>query len=220
MFARMVRAVFARVDIRVWLELSLCREFDAGLVENLQVLLELATLHGEVSQFILVEIPQLARNLLKIRIEYQSTDGVKLKLSGVLDLVTESFAGFEIDNDRMCSIKMADRVGLESEPSASPLSRVPLIVKTPFLFTSDTPIFGVCGQSCEVLFKMSEVVSETSFSEDIIFRLLVNLRAAIRSSFGLKIRNLVEPLELSSVLALFEDDEFRERPGLQGLFHV
>ena len=110
----------------------------------------------------------------------------------------------------MCSIKMADRVGLESEPSASPFSRVPLIVKTPFLFTSDTPTFGVCGQSCEVLFKMSKVVSETRFSEDIVFRFLVDLRAAIRSGLGLKIRDFVEPLKLGSVLTFFEDDEFRE----------
>ena len=136
----------------------------------------------------------------------------------MLDFVTESFAGFKIDNDCMCSIKMADRVGLESEPSASPFSRVPLIVKPPFLFTSDTPTFGVCGQSCEVLFKMSEVVSETRFSEDIVFRLLVDLRAAIRSSLGLKIRDFVEPVKLGSVLAFFEDDEFRKRPGVEGWF--
>lgn len=92
MLARVVRAIFARVNVRVRFELALSGELDAGLVENLQILLELATLHGEVCQFILVEIPQLARNLLKIRIEYQSTDGVKLELSGVLDLVAESFA--------------------------------------------------------------------------------------------------------------------------------
>ena len=216
MFVRVVWTVFAGVNVGIRFELCLRSELDTGLVENLQILLELAALHSEVRQFILIEIPQLARNLLKIRIEYQSTDGVKLKLSGVLDLIAESFAGFEIDNDRMCSIKMADRVGLESEPSASPFSRVPLIVKPPFLLTSDTPIFGVCGQSREVLFKMSKVVSETGFSEDIIFRLLVDLRAAIRSGLGLKIRDFVEPLELGSVLALFEDDELGERPGVKG----
>ena len=210
MFVRVVRTVFAGVNVGIRFELGFCRELDAGLVENLQILLELAALHGEISQFILVEIPQLARNLFKSGVEYQSTDGVKLELSGVLDLVAKSFAGFKIDNDRMCSIKMAHRVGLESEPSASPFSRVPLIVKAPFLFTSDTPTFGVCGQSCEVLFKMSKVVSETRFSEDIVFCLLVDLRAAIRSGLGLKIRNFVEPLKLGSVLALFEDDEFGE----------
>lgn len=208
MAVRPIRAIGTRVPIGIRLELALSGELDAGLVENLQILLELATLHGEVCQFILIEIPQLARNLLKIRIEYQSTDGVKLELSGVLDLVAKSFAGFIVDNHCVCSIKMADRVGFESEPSASPLSRVPLIVKAPFLFTSDTPTFGVLGQSCEVIFKMSEVVSETRFSEDIVFSLLMDLRAAIRSSLRLKIRNLVEPLELGSVLALFEDDEF------------
>ena len=210
MLVRVVRTVLARVNVRVRLELALGGELDTGLVENLQVLLELAALHGEAGQFVLVEIPQLARNLLKIRIEYQSTDGVKLELSGVLDLVAESFAGFIVDNHCVCSIKMADRVGFESEPSASPLNRVPLIVKTPFLFTSDTPTFGVLGQSCEVVLKMSEVVSETGFSEDIVFSLLVDLRAAIRSSLRLKIRNFVEPLELGSVLTLFEDDELRE----------
>ena len=210
MFVRVVWTVFAGVNVGIRFELGLCCELNTSLVKNLEVLFELRALHGEVRQFILIEIPQLACNLLKSGVEYQSTDGVKLELSGVLDFVTESPAAFKVDNHCMCSIKMADRVGLESEPSASPFSRVPLIVKAPFLFTSDTPIFGVCGQSCEVLFKMSKVVSETGFSEDIIFRLLVDLRAAIRSGLGLKIRDFVEPLEFGSVLALFEDDEFGE----------
>ena len=90
MFVRVVRAIFAGVNVGIRFELALGGEFDAGLVENLQILLELATLHGEVCQFILVEIPQLARNPLKLWIEYQSTDGVKLELSGVLDLIAES----------------------------------------------------------------------------------------------------------------------------------
>lgn len=100
--------------------------------------------------------------------------------------------------------KKAHRIGLESEPCGIPLNDIPVAVKSPFFFANDTASLEVSCECCEILRKMSKVMGKASFSSDIVFGLLVNLCAPIRSCFGLKIGDLVNALKLDAVSAGLE----------------
>ena len=94
----MIRTILAGDDVRVRLEVRRLGELATFTVEDAQILAELTTMQREAGQFVLVEVPEFAGNLLNFWIANQRADGVELQLDGVLYLIAESFAGFVVDH--------------------------------------------------------------------------------------------------------------------------
>lgn len=205
LLAWVIWAVFAALHVWIRLEYRVLSELATLLVEELEVLAHLAALHDEARQLVLIQIPELAGNLLDFWIPDQCAKCVELELYGMLYFIAESPTGLVVNHDNMRWAKEANCVAFKPEPSFSPTRHTPVTVKAPFFFANNTPFVGMLLECDEVVFEVSEGRSEITFPCDIVFCLLVNLGTAIRSGLRLIVWNLVSPLKCGAIWALVVD---------------
>ena len=116
LLVRGIGTVFAREDVRIRLEHLFFGHGATATVEEREVLRHLAAVHLEVSQLVLVDVPEFTGDLLNFRVTNQSAQRVELKLLRVLYFISESFAGFVVNDCQMLCIQVADGITLKTEP--------------------------------------------------------------------------------------------------------
>lgn len=86
---------------------ALCHDFGTSVIELQKLGQSLATGDFKTCQVILVEIPQLSRDFLYVRIAQERGEGVELQLFTVLDLIAKLLAGLVVDDDGVVRLEFA-----------------------------------------------------------------------------------------------------------------